>query len=292
MARTIGEIYDALNLVKGGMQELGVYVNNDQESIDTAKKLVNDVRTASKVAVWRLWLWIVACGSWVIENYQDIHEAKITKIIDDRRPHQLPWYANESKKFQYGHEIEWMEDHYGYALVDEDSQIVKYASAIKETVSGIVKLMIKVMKTGKEPLTTGEKNAFVAFWNRWGDAGIDIEIVSIPINQCYFTVQLWRDRNILNADNTLILDPSINVVERGCNGYLDGVGFDGLVYIQRLEEAMKNQPGIANADISPFHIDAGTWPGGSDGSLGVNPASGFVEIDWSLCTFIYIDSYA
>ena len=289
MARTISEIYDSLNQVKGNMQELGVYVNNDQESIDTAKKLINDVRTASRVAIWRLWLWIMAVGSWVIENYQDIHEAKINQIITDRRPHQLPWYVNESKKFQYGHEIEWQDDHFTYAVLDEESRIVKYCSANKVVIYGGMKVMIKVQKAGKVPLGYDEIISFTNFWSKWGDAGVQIGIASIPINKIWFTISIWRDLNIITTDNTLILDPSINVLQRGAQEYLDGVEFDGLISWKKMIQSIINQPGIIDAVIDQFHINGAITSGQG---YGVIPESGFAEIDWEACTLDYHDSYA
>ena len=284
MARTIAEIYDSLNVVKGTMAELGVYVNNDAQSVDTAKKLVNDVRTASKVAVWRLWLWIVAVGSWVIENMQDVHEARINSIIAQDKPHTLRWYADESKKFQYGSVIEWLGDHFGYSVLNEDLRIVKYSAAVEDEIGGVT---IKAMKAAKAVLTTPELHALKAFWAKWKDAGVVLTFVSEPVNQLYFSATIYRDRTILNADNTLIADPAKNVVTDPANAYVGSVDFNGTVYMLELIQQIKNQPGIVNVILSEGHIDAGTWS--TDSLWTVVPQSGFCEIDWESCVFTYSD---
>jgi len=289
MARTIAEIYDALNQVKGSMPELGVYVNNDQESIDTARKLVNDVRTRSKVGVWRLWIWIMAVGSWVIENMMDAHETLINSINDSRRPHQLPWYAAESKKFQYGHEIVWLGDQFGYAVKDEQAMIVKYSAAVEETSGGTLKVIIKAMKQDKEVLSAAELTALSSFWTTWKDAGVNIEIVSLPVNKIWFTADIYRNRNIVNADNTLIIEPSTNVLETGAQDYLDSVEYNGFVNLLTLIQTIKNKPGVIDMNITVAHIDSGVW--GPSGYATVNPASGFAEIDWASCTITYHDTY-
>jgi hypothetical protein len=286
MARTIAEIYDALNLVKGNMPELGVYVNNDTESVDTAKKLVNDVRTASKVAIWRLWLWIVAVGSWVIENLQDAHEAKVNAIIAADKPHTLNWYAAESKKFQYGHVISWITDHFGYSVIDEDARIVMYSAAVEETPGSVT---IKAMKKGSIVLSTIELDAFRAFWAKWKDAGVVLTCASLPINQLSFTATIYRNRSVLNADNTLIADPSKNAVTDPANAYVRSVGFNGTVYLLELIQQIKDQPGIRNVVLTIGDIDAGTW--NPDGLWTVVPESGFCEIDWSSCVLTYSDIY-
>lgn len=286
MARTIAEIYDSLNLVKGNMSELGIYVNNDAESVDTAKKLVNDVRTAAKVAIWRLWLWIVAVASWTIENLQDTHEAAIRAVIAADKPHTLNWYAGESKKFQYGHVITWLTDHFGYAVIDEAAQIVKYSAAIENAGGGVT---IKSMKEGRVILTAEELNALKAFWAKWKDAGVVLTCISQSVNLLDFTVTIYRNRSILNANNTLIADPTKNAVTDPANGYVESVDFNGTVYMLELIQQIKNQPGIKNVILAHAHIDSGTWS--SDGLWTVVPDSGFCEIAWEDCTITYSDVY-
>jgi len=286
MARTIAEIYDSLNLVKGNMSELGIYVNNDAESVDTAKKLVNDVRTAAKVAIWRLWLWIVAVASWTIENLQDTHEAAIRAIIAADKPHTLNWYAGESKKFQYGHVITWLTDHFGYAVIDEAAQIVKYSAAIEDAEGGVT---IKAMKEGRVILAVAELNALKAFWAKWKDAGVVLSCISQSVNLLDFTVTIYRNRSILNADNTLIADPTRNAVIDPANEYVESVDFNGTVYLLELIQRIKNQPGIKNVILAVGHIDSGTWS--ADGLWTVVPDSGFCEIAWDDCVITYSDVY-
>jgi len=284
MARTIEEIYDSLNQAKGNMVELGVYVNGDANSIDTAKQLVNDVRTASKVAVWRLWLWIMAVGSWVVENLQDAHEEKINSIIANDKPHTLNWYAAESKKFQYGHVIEWLTDHFAYSTIDEAAKIVKYAAAIENTTVGIT---IKAMKEGRAVLTVPELNAFASFWAKWKDAGVVLECISEPVDKLSFDATIYRDRSVLNEDNTLIADPTRNAVTDPANAYLESVNFNGTVYLLELIQMIKNQPGIKNVILSYGRIESGT--SGPDGNWTVVPYSGFCTMDWDDCDITFID---
>lgn len=286
MARTIAEIYDALNLVKGNMAELGVYVNNDAQSVDTAKKLVNDVRTASKVAVWRLWLWIVAVGSWIIENLQDEHEAKITAIIAADKPHTLKWYAGECKKFQLGFEILWQTDHFGYIKTDEAARIVKYSAAVENEAGGVT---IKAMKAERAVLTLSELNALKAFWARWKDAGVVLTVISEAVNSTWFSAHIYRNRNIVNFDNTLIADPSVNVLTGPADAYMNSVDFNGTIYYLELIQAIMNQPGIMNAVLSEAHVDFGTW--GAAGTWTLIPQSGFAAIDWGYCDFTFHDVY-
>lgn len=286
MARTIAEIYDDLNLVKGNMPELGVYVNNDAQSVDTAKKLVNDVRSAAKVAIWRLWLWIVAVGSWVIENLQDEHEAKINAIVANNKPHTLNWYAAQSKLFQYGYDFIWGVDQFSYPIIDEDARIVKYSAAIEMPTGEVV---IKAMKGDRVILTVTELNALKAFWRKYKDAGVLLSCESQSVNLLSFDITVYRNRSILNADNTLISNPARNALTDPADAYVSSVEFNGTVYLLDLIQRVKNEPGIKNVILHAGHIDSGTWS--SDGLWTVTPESGFCEIDWPECGITYSDVY-
>lgn len=283
MARTISEIYDSLNTVKQNMTELNAYVNNDNNNAETYHSLVNDIRSNSKVAIWRLWLWIMAVASWFIEKLQDAHEAKINKLIAIDKPHTLVWYASQSKIFQYGHTIQWLGDKFGYALQDEAARIIKYSAAI-ETQNAI---KIKVLKANKEILTLQERTAFEAFWSRWKDAGVNVQIISLVPNLVRFNITIYRNRNVINANNRLITNDNINVVESVINEYVNNMQFNGVFNFTEIIQLLKAEPGIKNVTIQ--HLS------GDEVELLPNwsliTESGFVSIDWEGNNITYIDTY-
>ncbi len=283
MARTIAEIYDSLNRVKQNMPELGVYINNDAESLDTAKKLVNDVRTQSRVAIWRLWLWIMAVASWMVEKLQEKHEAKINQLIAIDKPHTLNWYREQCLLFQLGYELEWDGEVFKYPTIDESARIVKYAAATE----GDNKIIIKVLKEGKTPLNQQELTAFQAYWRRWKDAGVDLQFISQPANSLIFAVEIYRNRNIVNEDNTLVANPDVNVVEAVIDQYAGSMNFNGIFDMLEAIQTVKSHPGITNITVSSMHCDNAIYL--PDWRL--ISESGFVEVDWQNCTIQYIDSY-
>ncbi len=283
MARKITEIYDDLCRVKENMSELGVYVNNDAESLDTAKKLVNDVRTQSRVAVWRLWLWIVAVASWIIEKLQDAHEAKVNRLIAIDKPHSINWYKEQCFLFQLGHEIVWDGEIFKYPAIDEDARIIKYAAAVE----GDNAIITKVLKENKEVLTQAETTAFESFWRKWKDAGVNIQIVSQPANLTNFKVKVYRNRNIVNEDNTLIANPDKNVFEDVIDAYCNDAEFNSIFDFNEIIMKVLEEPGIINMTISYLNVVGGE----GIGDWRFIPSSGFTYIDWGSCTIEYIDSY-
>ena len=169
MARTIAEIYDALNSSKASFSELNDFVVSTSvpgSTQDNSTDLAIDVTSGSKVAVWRLWMWIFAVGSWMVEVLFDRHSADVTAVLDSKRIHTLRWYAEESKKYQYGYPVSWIDNMYQYATSDADAQIVKYAAASER--NGTVVLKVAKNSGGvKAPLTTLEKATFTEFWSKW-----------------------------------------------------------------------------------------------------------------------------
>ena len=72
MARTISEIYDEIIAEK----ELSTTLNAGLLPVGTTyDDLISELSAKSKVAVWRLWAYIVAVQSWVNEKLFDEHVA-------------------------------------------------------------------------------------------------------------------------------------------------------------------------------------------------------------------------
>lgn len=95
MARTIAQIYDAPNQSKASMQELHDFVvdNRPGQILDNADTLLSDLNNPSRVAIWRLWLWLVAVASWTVEKLSDLHKSEVNSIVSSKMPHTLRWYA-------------------------------------------------------------------------------------------------------------------------------------------------------------------------------------------------------
>ncbi len=63
MARGVKEWYDFLITEKNTMSTL----NNLQPNVDTAQDLLSEVNSPSKVADWRLYLWLVAVAAAAVD---------------------------------------------------------------------------------------------------------------------------------------------------------------------------------------------------------------------------------
>ena len=291
MARTIAEIYDALNASKSNFEELNDYIVTSgipDSGADTAMNLAIDVTSKSKVAVWRLWLWIFAVGSWLVETLFDRHSAHILEVIDQRRPHTVRWYAGESKKFQYGHSMVWSDNKFIYATDDPDKRVVKYAAA-SERGGRVILKVAKDAGGAKTPLTSQEKTAFELFWSKWKDAGVTLEIVSLPADQLKINIAIVRDRLVLDASNNLLRDPSINPIQQAIDDFGSSLEFDSILRLSKLVDYIQAAEGVIDVKLN------GAWHKPSGGvyntvNMYVESTAGYFTIDMANSTFDYYDN--
>ena len=292
MSRTPAEIYDALNANKASFEELNTFIVSSQvpgSTVDTAQNLAVDAASGSKVAIWRLWLWIMAVGSWTVEVLFDRHKLHIEEILSTERPHTLRWYSEESKKYQNGYAMIWSDNKFNYATDDPDARIVKYAAASERN----GKVILKVAKDSagvKSPLTGEEKTAFTEFWSKWKDAGVKLEIVSQQPDVLKVNMIIIRDRPVLDADNNLIRDGSANPILAAIQAFGQALEFDGILRLSRLVDAIQAAEGVVDVKITNAnHRPAGSYPW-SPVNMYVESVAGYFELLYDgHSNFIYQD---
>lgn len=287
MARSIQEIYNELNRVKENMQELHMYVceGTQTQRRDTAENLRIDLQSGSKVAVWRLWLWIMAVASWMVENVFDNHKKEIKKIIANTRPHTLQWYAEESKKFQFGYPLIWLGDRFGYSSHRPESQIITYSSA-SESAGKIVIKVAKGQKPNLKPLSQNELVAFTEYWDKWKDAGVQLEIRSLPADQISIHAKIEVDKMVLDSNNKLLRDPQIDPIRQKIDEFGASLEFDGVFRLSDFVEALKRAEGVRDVRIlsakHKSHIS-----GWQPIQISVRPLSGYFTFDYNDSTLEY-----
>lgn len=273
------------------MQELHDWVvdqNNPNSTLDNAETLLQNLTTTSKVAIWRLWLWIFAVGSWIIEVLFDTHKSEITSILASERPHTLRWYAEESKKYQYGYAMVWQDNAYSYAVIDESAKIIQYAAASEK--DGKVVLKVANLLNGvKVPLNYLQKATFSTFWDKWRDAGVKLEIVSLAADTMKVTMTIIRDRLVLASNNSLLRDSSVFPINDAIKAFGDNLEFDGILRLSKLIDAIQAAEGVVDVKIYSASVKPA---GGSYTSVDLyaEAASGYFILSWSDSTVNYIDN--
>jgi hypothetical protein len=272
MARTLEQIYNEMTLTKESNAELDELLPNpdtydDLFTIDNFRLLANTILTnlsVSKVAVWRLFLYVPSVAIWTVENLIDIFKADTLDIIANNQYGQLRWYPTVSKQFQLGDQLVWDGTKYIYEVADTTKQIVTQAAATVDGTTGLITLKVaKGVLPAIVPLSSTELNSFTFYIKGANSAtandaiipaGTKIDIVSAINDDLKFASELFYDPLILASDGTLLSDPSTNTVEDAINDFINTLPFDSKFKVIDFVDAVQAAEGVENFVL--FNVDA------------------------------------
>lgn len=244
MARTISEIYNEMVAEKESMSSL----SDLQPNIDDSQTLLSDLTSTSKVAVWRLLLWIVAFGIWTHEVIFDAHKAEIKARAKELITGTRLWYRDQSLIYQHGDALVWNGQKYLYEFPDESKQIIKRCAVIEG--GGQVRIKVaKVVSDEPAKLDASEESAFSAYTEKIKFAGTNILIISEDADLLRIYMSIKRDPLVLNADGSLISDGATFPVNDAINAYIKNLPFDGVLSLSALVDAVQAAQGVVDPKL-------------------------------------------
>lgn len=258
MARTITEIYDAMAAEKASLATLSAL----QPDLDTSQQLLDDLATPSRVARWRLLLWVCAFAIWVHETLFDAHRAEVDALILAKEPGTTRWYADVAKRFQYGYDLAWDGTKYVYATNDEAARIVQRSACIESP--GTLKTLIKVAKLDGDglptPLATAELEAFEAYIDQVKVAGTDTQVLSLEADRLRIRYTVYYDPLVLDATGGLLVDAAVRPVDEAITAYIQDLPFNGTLVLSKLTDAVQNAQGVDDPVLTLAEATYGTLP--------------------------------
>jgi len=257
-SRTIQQIFDEIITEKETFSSLDDLVPNP----DTSQTFLDDLTTPSKVAIWRLWYWVVSFAIFTHEQLFDQHVINVEKRAKEITPGVTEWYVLEAKDFQNGDELIFDEDLRQFIYLDTTSaaaiakKIIEQASA--RDVNGLVTL--KVAKDdgagGLEKLTAGEKTAFEGYLDQFKIAGTKTIVITDDPDILKVAYTIEFDPLVLKADGTLIEDAT-SPVQIAIDDYIEGLPFDSTFRVQDLTDAIQAARGVVNAIADVVEVKFG-----------------------------------
>ena len=223
MARkTIQEYYDLIASEANTNAKLLALEPNP----DSAQTFLADIKSPSKVAEHRVWMWVMAVLSWVVEGLFYKHKTEVDQLIDEARFGTLPWYKSMLLKFQYGDALVWINNSYDYAVIDELKQIVKYSDAVLSGRLVILKAAEQVLKKPSK-LDTTKLNALEAYVKKIQPPGVSISLISYDADLLKLTSEIIYNPQILSNTGALITDNTVHPVNDAIESYLNSIEFSG-----------------------------------------------------------------
>ena len=243
---------------KNTFANLNVY----QPNIDSSQTLLSDLKSTSKVARWRLMLWVVATCAFAVEVLLDVAILTMQAIAAKSRYGTLPWYAAVAKEFQYGDALSQVNLEYVYPVIDPTKQIVAVAAANEG--NGKVNIKIARLNGGVlAPLTTPQLSAFTSYINLKKAAGSTVQVINNNPDELRLYLAVNFDPLVLSPTGELISTPGTYPVEDAVELYLSSLPFDGKFELMKLIDKIQEygaDKGVVSAYVTNATSRYGTNP--------------------------------
>lgn len=263
MARTITEIQDDIISRVAGTAELSA------------------LNSSSRVAVWRLWTYIVAVSIWALENLFDLHKTEVTNLINEKAPHSLRWYANKAKDFQYGSELAYEEDYYDNSTLSDDQvaeQKIIAFSAVVEQSKGLRLKVARIVDGDLNALTAQQLESFETYMNRIKDAGITPLVVeSLPPDNLKLELIIYYNPLVLGSDGSRLDGTNPDPVGNRIRDYLKNLPFNGTLVLAYLVDALQQVDGVVIPHIVQAQAKYGTLAYSAIPVM-YNPDAGYLRV--------------
>ena len=209
---------------------------------------LNELNSTSKVAIWRLWVYIIAVAIWSLEKLFDQHRADIDKRLSELKPHTARWYRSKALAFQYGFDLLPDSDTFNNQGHTEEaieaSKIVKYSAVIESKNEG--RLIVKIAgEQGEQlqPITEPQKQAFEAYLSEIKDAGVRLSVVNYQPDVLHLQMKIVYDPLVLDGNGQSILHAT-KPVETAIKDYLKRLPFNGELVLAHLIDALQQAEGV------------------------------------------------
>lgn len=240
MKKKIDEIQNEMLAIKEQSAELSTL-----EILATGER-VAELTSKSKVAVWRLFIYIIAVAHYVQRQLWDIFRNETEARVEATRPHTKKWYEGKARAFRLEQELIKGTDKYSDAGLTqqqiEDRQIIKHAAIEKIVINGYGLLRAKVAKENNGELVSlnnTELEALEKYFERVADAGSVVLPTSRPPDSLKLEIDFYYDPLVLNSYGQRLSggqeQPAVVAIEN----YLKSLEFNGQLVLEKLEDYLK-----------------------------------------------------
>ena len=209
---------------------------------------LESLNSTSKVAMWRLWVYIISVAIWSLEKLFDLHRTDIDKRLTELKPHTARWYRSKALAFQYGYYLAHDSDKYNNQwLTDEQieaSKIIKYSAVVESKNEG--RLIVKIAgEQGDtlQPITDAQKQAFEAYLQEIKDAGVRLSVVNYQPDVLHLQMKIIYDPLVLDSNGQSIAKAT-KPVEETIISYLKCLPFNGELVLAHLIDALQQAEGV------------------------------------------------
>ena len=226
------------------IQEIQQIIYNAKEREDA----LNGLNSNSRVAIWRLWVYIISVAIWSLEKLFDLHRTDIDKRLTELKPHTARWYRSKALAFQYGFGLSFDSDKYNNQWLTEEqieaSKIIKYSAVVESKNEG--RLIVKIAgEQGDtlQPITDAQRQSFEAYLQEIKDAGVRLSVVNYQPDILHLQMKIIYDPLVLDSNGQSITKAT-KPVEETIISYLKRLPFNGELVLAHLIDALQQAEGV------------------------------------------------
>ena len=269
MARTIQEIQELIYQAK------------------TQEPALNELNSTSKVAIWRLWVYIIAVAIWSLEKIFDLHRADIDKRLAELKPGTAKWYHSKALAFQYGFDLlpdsDKFNNHGRTEEQIEASKVVKYCAVTDAPTESRIVIKIATDNAGTlTPVTTHQQEAFSRYINEIKYAGVYVTILNNQPDWLKLSIRIVRNPLILN-ENGMNVNSGKQTVKEAIKDYLKRLSFNGELSLQALTDVIQGVEGVKDVSIDLAQtkwIEGSIWGNFQEINISRIPESGYFAVNF------------
>ena len=252
-ARTLKVIYDEMIAEKNTFS----YLDELQPNIDSYQTMLQSLTSSSKVAVWRLIMFVCALAIWTHEKLMDVQTAEIEQRAEDAIPMVTAWYRQIALEWQDGDPLIWDGSKYIYSPVNINNRTVEYAAALESNYQVIVKVAKDNGSGVPAALSVAEKARFTTYLNLRKGAGVNTDTISQAADAVSITCIIYYDPLVLDSSGVLIEDGVTTPIVDAVNDYVYGLGtvnFNAKFRVIDLVDALQAARGFKNVTFSAIGV--------------------------------------
>jgi hypothetical protein len=203
----------------------------------------------SSVSLENIIFFIVAACCHVLESIFELYIKDVDEKISMAVVASVPWYYKMAKDFQYGDQLVLNEttQQYGYAIIDESKQVVKYAAVRDRGTS--VQILVSGDKNGMPvALSNDVLTVFKQYMNRVKVAGVILGITSKRGDYLSIEANISVDPLVIDEEGYRLSDGT-KPVESAIEEHLKNIKYGGTFNKTKLVNAILAVDGVEDVEL-------------------------------------------
>lgn len=255
------------------------------EVLTTSEVSLSGATSTSKVANWRLFVFVVAFAIW-------LHEKIVLKNAENSRPQNLPNYRQMVYNYVDGVPLIYSKGQFLFDTTGvedlEERKIIKRCAILENNLGIIVKIATE--NNGVlEPVSSLQATRILKYLDQQTQPGVGVRLVNEPADKLRLNLTVYVDLNIidLSTGKQLNLTNDVYPVRDAINDYLSNLEFDGAFVKSFFSTKIESSTGVKMATINSLEWKYASLPFQDAGVYKV-PNSGYFKIDDADLTITYL----